>query len=250
MMTDFKNKLKDMTSAAVGPTLEIVSEVVLDGAAGVVVPGVGNAILSYKQNRMERRIEGTLQQLIDRQDELNNNIMRLTDEIAAQNIKNLYFEMLLDYAINEPQEDKLKYFVNGYINVAGIPNPQEDVVRTFYDTLAQMNLLDIRVFRLYTPNRDGDNHAQIMEDYQIDSSQYNIIRTKLARLGLILSTNDEKRDETTDAVVRYLEDVSKGRSNARLHVNQVSRSASYRISGYGRKFIQFIESQCNESSDV
>lgn len=250
MMNDFKNKIKDMTSAAVGPTLEIVSEVVFDGAAGAVVPGVGNAILSYKQNRMERRIEETLQQLISRQDELNNNIMRLTDEIAAQNIKNMYFEMLLDYAINEPQEDKLKYFVNGYINVAGIPNPQEDVVRTFYDTLAQMNLLDIRVFKLYTPNRNGDNPAQIKEDYQIDSSQYNIIRAKLARLGLILSTNDEKRDENTDALVKYLEDVSKGRSSARLHVNQVSRSSSYRLSSYGRKFIQFIESQYTESSDV
>ena len=70
-MEDFKNKIKDMTSAATGPTLEIVSEVFLDGVAGTVVPGVGNAILSYKQNRMERRIESTLQQLIERQDELN-----------------------------------------------------------------------------------------------------------------------------------------------------------------------------------
>lgn len=245
-MNDFKNKIKDMTSAAVGPTLEIVSEVAFDGAAGVVVPGVGNAILSYKQNRMERRIEGTLQQLIDRQDELNNNIMRLTDEIAAQNIKNLYFEMLLDYAINEPQEDKLKYFVNGYINVASIPNPQEDVVRTFYDTLAQMNLLDIRVFKLYTSD-NNDTYYNIMQDYSIDLYQFNMIREKLARLGLIHSVNDAKRDENTDAIVKYLEDMSKGKSSTKLKVKQVSRSESYRLSSYGYRFIDFIESTYNDN---
>lgn len=117
MIDDLKNKIKDMTNTTITPTLEIVSEVFLDGTTGAVVPGVGNAILSYKQNRMERRIEDTLRQLIERQDELNNYIMDLTNEIAVQNIKNMYFEILLYYTITEPQEDKLKYFVNGYINV-------------------------------------------------------------------------------------------------------------------------------------
>ena len=247
-MEDFKNKIKDMTSAAVGPTLEIVSEVFLDGATGAVVPGIGNAILSYKQNRMERRIEDTLRQLIERQDVLNNYIMGLTDEIAAQNIRNMYFEMLLDYAINEPQDDKIKYFVNGYIDVASIQNPQEDVVRTFYDTLAQMNLLDIRVFKLYTPSNNHDTYYNVIQDYNIDAYQYNMIREKLARLGLLYSLNDLKRDENTDAIVQYLEDVNKGRKNVKLKAKQVSRSESYRLSSYGNRFIKFIESQYNDES--
>ena len=133
MKKEFNDKLKDIASAAAGPTLEIVSENLIEGVAGTIVPGVGNIILSYKQNRLERRIEETIQMLIDRQDELNQKILSLTDEIDQQNIKGKYFEILMDYAINEPQEEKIKYLVNGYINIAGIPHPQEDVIRIFYD---------------------------------------------------------------------------------------------------------------------
>lgn len=47
--------------------------------------------------------------LIDRQDELNQKILSLTDEIDQQNIKGgNTFEILMDYAINEPQGRKNK----------------------------------------------------------------------------------------------------------------------------------------------
>lgn len=243
MKKEFNDKLKDIASAAAGPTLEIVSENLIEGVAGTIVPGVGNIILSYKQNRLERRIEETIQMLIDRQDELNQKILSLTDEIDQQNIKGKYFEILMDYAINEPQEEKIKYLVNGYINIAGIPHPQEDVIRIFYDTLAQVNFLDIRVLRLYTPTCN-DNFVNVMNDYQIDNYQYKMIQQKLARLGLLYSTNDQKRDENTDAIVKYLEELNKGK-NSKLRVNHVPRSESYTLSSYGYRFFDFIESEYN-----
>lgn len=241
-MGNMKEKLQDITSAAVGPTLDIVADALIDGVAGAVIPGVGNMILSYKQNRMERRVEETLQMLVDRQDELNTAINNLTEDMAKQ-IKGKYFEMLMDYSIDEAQEEKIKYLVNGYINVARIQNPQEDVVRSFYDTLAQMNMLDIRVLKLYTFSVD-DNAYQIMEDYNIDSFQYNMVREKLARLGLIYSMNDMQRDQNIDGILAYLEDLNKGKK-ARLKAKRVSRSESFRLSGYGNRFIMFIESVYN-----
>ena len=51
MKKEFNDKLKDIASAAAGPTLEIVSENLIEGVAGTIVPGVGNIILSYKQTR-------------------------------------------------------------------------------------------------------------------------------------------------------------------------------------------------------
>ena len=149
-MSEFVNKIKDLTEAAAGPALELVSEAFIDGSIGLVVPSAGNMILSYKQQRMERRIVATLQTLIDRQEEFNNIIAEIQDKIDYQNMKGKYFEMLMDYSMDEPQEEKIEYLVNGYLNVARIPNPQEDVVRSFYDTLKQLNLLDIRVLRLYS----------------------------------------------------------------------------------------------------
>lgn len=238
-MGNFKEKMQDLTSAAVGPTLDIVADTLVEGVAGAVIPGVGNMILSYKQNRMERRVEETLQMLVDRQDELNAAINNLSGDMAKQ-IQGKYFEMLMDYSIDEPQEEKIKYLVNGYINMARIQNPQEDVARSFYDTLAQMNMLDIRVFKLYTFSVN-DNAYQIMEDYNIDTYQYDMIREKLARLGLIYSMNDMQRDKNIDGILAYLEDLSKGKK-AKLKAKRVSRSDSFWLSSYGDRFIRFIES--------
>lgn len=241
-MGNIKEKIQDLSNAAAGPTLEIVAETLLEGVTGAVIPGVGNMILAYKQNRMERRVVETLEMLVNRQDELNEAINNLSADMKEQ-IKGIYFEMLMDYSIDEPQEEKIKYLVNGYINVARIPNPQEDVVRSFYDTLAQMNMLDIRVLKLYTFSVN-DNAYQVMEDYGIDTFQYNMVREKLARLGLICSQNDMQRDQNIDNIVTYLEELGKGKK-ARLKAKKVSRSESFRLSGYGNRFIKFIESVYN-----
>lgn len=244
-MGKIKERIEDLASAAAGPALDVLSEVLIDGVAGSVVPGVGNMILAYKQNRMERRVEETLKMLVERQDEFNAAVNSLEDEMAKKDVEGKYFEILMDYSLDEPQEEKIKYLVNGYINVARIPHPQEDVVRSFYDTLKQMNLLDIRVFRLYNPfNTDDDSAYMVMKDYQIDEYQYNMVREKLARLGLIYSRNDLQRDENTDAIVSYLEDLSKGK-NTKLKAKKVSRSESYNMSSYGNRFIKFIESEYN-----
>lgn len=248
-MSEFMNRIKDLTEAAAGPALELVSEAFLDGAAGLVVPGAGNMILSYKQQRMERRIITTLQALIDRQEEFNSILTEIQDRIDYQNMTGKYFEMLMDYSMDEPQEEKIKYLVNGYLNVARIPNPQEDVIRSFYDTLKQMNLLDIRVLRLYS--YDGqDNAYNIMKDYQIDHYQYNMVREKLVRLGLLYSKNDLQRDKNQDAILDYLSDLSKGRAGKLRNVKKISRSESYLLSSYGNRFIKFIESEYHETVET
>lgn len=245
-MGNIKEKIQDLTSAAVGPTLDIVADTLIDGAAGAVIPGVGNMILSYKQNRMERRVEQTLQILVDRQDELNAAINNLSEDMTRQ-IKGKYFEMLMDYSIAEPQEEKIRYLVNGYINVARIRNPQEDVVRSFYDTMTQLNMLDLRVLKLYYSSV-SDSANKVMEDYNIDVYQYNMVREKLARLGLTYCLNDIQRDQNIDGILEYLENLGKGKK-AKLKVKKVSRKESFRLSGYGKRFIKFIESEYNGDAE-
>ena len=71
-----------------------------------------------------------------------------------------------------------------------------------------------------------------------------MIQQKLARLGLLYSTNDQKRDENTDAIVKYLEELNKGK-NSKLRVNHVPQSESYTLSSYGYRFFDFIESEHN-----
>ncbi len=246
-MENIKGKIQDLTNAAVGPTLDIVADTLIDGVAGAVIPGVGNMILSYKQNRMERRVEETLKKLVERQDELNQAINNLSDEMKEQ-IKGTYFEMLMDYSIDEPQQEKIDFLVNGYINIAKSQTAQEDVVRSFYDTLGQMNMLDIRVFKLYTFSND-DNCYKIIEDYQIDNSHYRMVQQKLVRLGLIYSKNDAQGDDNVDAILKYLEELGKGKK-ARLGAKKVSRSESFRITRYGNSFMKFIEDNYKEQTEA
>jgi len=246
-LENLKEKIQDLTSAAVGPTLDIVADTLIDGVAGAVIPGVGNMVLAYKQNRMERRVEETLRKLVDRQNELNEAIENLSSDMERQ-IKGTYFEMLMDYSINEPQEEKVDYLVNGYINIAKAGIAQEDVTRSFYDTLAQMNMLDIRVFKLYTFSND-DNCYKIIEDYQIDNSHYRMVQQKLVRLGLIYSKNDAQRDDNVDAILKYLEELGKGKK-ARLGAKRVSRNESFKITRYGSSFMKFIEDNYKEQTEA
>lgn len=246
-MGKFKEKVTDLAGASVGPVMDIVSTVLFDGTAGVLVPGVGNMILAYKQKRMERRIEQTLEMLVKRQDEFNSAVFALKDENAVKDIKTTYFDMMMDYAIDEPQDEKIQYLMNGYINTAKIQNPKEDVVRSFYDTLRQMNMLDIRVFKLYAfASIIDDSASKVMSDYEIDNSQYRMIQEKLERLGLIYSKSEETRDKNVDAIVSYLNDLSRGKK-ARLKTTRIiGNGKHYKLSKYGYRFIRFIETEYDE----
>lgn len=196
-------------------------------------------ILLYKQNRMEQRVEKTNQMIADRQEELNAAINNLTEDMAEQ-IKGKYFEMLMDYSIDEPQEEKIKYLVNGYMNVARMQNPQEDIIRSFYDTLEQMNMLDIRIFKLYTFS-NNDSYYNIIEDYQLEDSHYHMVQEKLVRLGLTCSQRDAQRDENVDFILKYLEELEKGKKT-KLEAKRTLRRESFKMTNYGYCFISFIES--------
>lgn len=242
-MEKLRNEIEDLTDAAVGPTLDIVAGTLIDGAAGTIIPGVGNMILSYKQNRMERRVQGILKKLVERQDELNQAIENLSEEMARQ-VEGKYLEMLMDYSIEEPQDEKIDYLVNGYINVAQLGSMQEDVVRSYYDTLAQLNMLDIRVLKLYT-YPENDNAFNILKECCIDKTQYQMIQEKLLRMGLLESRNELQRYENIDAIIKYLGEVSKGKKT-KLKTTKVSKFGNYKLSTYGYRLITFISSQYKE----
>lgn len=238
---DIKERIKNAIEPATGSVLDMASGMLLDGVTGVVVPGVGNMILSYKQKRMENNIEKALNKLVERQDELNEKLEKI-DSAASREVETRYFDMMIDYATESKQQEKIDYIVNGFINVCDIENPQEDVVMHYYDTLDEMTLLDIRMLKLYyypayigqEVNEKGDNIIKIMNDYGIDSNELSSIKEKLQRLGLIESKNDIDMDANLDAVIRFLAGKDK-----KLKTKRVSRSESFKITSYGRRFVEF-----------
>lgn len=236
-----KDRIKDVLEPATGALLDMSSGLLLEGVASTVVPGVGNMILSYKQKRMENNIEKALADLVERQDELNAKLEQISKE-REREIGSTYFDMMLDYALETKQEEKIEYLVNGFIHICDVENPREDVIMHYYDTLEELTLLDIRLLKLYyyppcldqEENEHGDNIFKIAGEYQIDNNELSSLKEKLQRLGLIESKNAINIEKNYEAIIRFLEGKDK-----KLKTKRISKSESYRITSYGRRFMKF-----------
>lgn len=234
-------RIKDAIEPATGSVLDMTSGILLDGTVGVVVPGVGNMILSYKQKRLENNIEKALSRLVKRQDELNEKLQSL-EENKARIIEGEYFDMMLDYAAEVRQQEKINYIVNGFINISDIETPRQDVIMMYYDTLQELTLLDIRLLRFYynllhmyvEPIETGDSIAKIMEENSLGNDELRYMQEKLQRHGLIESRNDIQQEENIKGIIRYLNQKDK-----KLKAKPVSKYESYKITRYGKRFMEF-----------
>lgn len=232
---------------AVGATIQALT----GGLLGAVAPAFLGAKLSYQQKRFERNIVKMLNSVIQRQEIVEQRLAQL-DPIARQKfIDGPYRDALFDNIISENQEQKVQDNINGYINLMGVENPNDDVVFNFFHTLSQMNELDIRVLRLYRSTIEmGEEHESfwdIMREENIDETQYNFIREKLCRLGMLDSENEAYRDENLDVLGKTLTELIK-----QLYANKpkevkvpklkrVSRTEFYRITKLGHQYLSFID---------
>lgn len=236
---EFEEKINNIIEPAVGPVMDIVGGLFLDEMAGVIVPGVGNLILSYKQQRTQKNLEEFISQIVKRQDELNEKLEGLEpDKLNA--IKNHYFGLVTDYVINVKQKAKIDYIVNGFINLIGIDENKEDIALLFYDTLDELNIMDIRVLKAKSVLYDGEESiSDIMQDYGIDVDQYRMIAEKLCRIGLLEDKNQELRDQNNDEIVKYLTSLEKNNKNTKLKCKKVLSGVNYRITKFGYRFLEF-----------
>lgn len=241
------DRLKELAEPAVGPVMEIGSEIVLDGTAGAMVPGVGNLILAYKQKRTEKNLEDYVSQIVDRQEELNERLNRL-DPDKLQKITGHYFGLVTDYALDVKQQEKIHFIVNGYVRITEMEELNADSLIMFYDTLDQMSLMDLAVLKSHSPRhaRDENNRAFLE---QLVPGQRRMIHEKLLRLGLLNSQNEKKMDDNVKHMAEYLQDVQKGKKNAKLKYDRLWGSDSYHLSEYGRSFLEFFMDRNGEEQN-
>lgn len=253
-----KEKIQDLADAIKGVAGEVVAEDAVpylakeilkgtaieaaSGAISMISPRIGGIMVAYQQKRWERNWERYLAIICERQDALNERLEQLNKEML-QKFKQDSFPLVSDFVQNEKQEEKIDMIVNGLINIASGMNAQDDIILMYYETLEQLSLLDIRILRLYFSAYNGsedDNIQKVIQECQIDSSQVKLVREKLDRLGLIQSRNEEKTSENIESIIQYLNDVSKGKKNAKLrHIKHVPKSETYKITSFGVRFIRF-----------
>lgn len=241
------DKLKEIAEPAVGPVMDMVSGAVLDGAAGALVPGVGNLILSYKQQRTEKNLEMFISLIVARQDEFNERLSKLDTE-KLQKITNHYFGIVTDYVLDVRQQEKINFIVNGYINMADIHDLNDDAVIMYYDVLDQMTLIDIAMLKSHHRKyfRDESN-IEYLE--RLIPDQRRLINEKLLRSGLLSSQHEKKMDNNIQNIGSYLQDLQNGKKTTKLKYEKVWGSDSYRLTDYGRRFLEFFMNE-NQVEDV
>lgn len=159
--------------------------------------------------------------------------------------RSLYVEMLLDNIIDESQEEKIQWNVNGFVNMM-TNESNENIMQIFFDTLAELTALDVDTLKIYQVFADVD-WRDIEAKYGIDSERLRLVKEKLVRLGLLYRKNDQLRDNNIDGITEYLKkvDVESRSRNPKVvklpnSIKKIGTVESYRITPLGSSLLQSI----------
>lgn len=217
---------------------------VIGSIVGAIVPRANGIILSYKQNRFERNVKNMLRQLSNRLTTLEANYLALSEDMQKQ-ITGVYVEMMLDNVVDERQEEKIRWNVNGFVNLMS-EDTNEDIIQIFFDTLSELTSLDIDTLKLYQYNSGVDAY-DLKDKYGIGPDRLSMVKEKLVRLGLLSRKNDTQRDKNLDAVTEYLQKREKEAKKSRPQeirlpsaIKKISGLETYKITTLGFGFLTSI----------
>ncbi|GAA0348524.1 hypothetical protein GCM10008931_44740 [Oceanobacillus oncorhynchi subsp. oncorhynchi] len=233
---------------------DLAGELMVDGISSFI-PGVSGAVSSYKRIRAEKNLTKLVYHLHNNHDKLIENLSKQTDENREKLDELLQF--VLEIAIDEYQDEKIEYMVNGYINLTEHEEITSDFVMLYYDMLKQLRMVDIAVLRLYFRKTylydSKENHEtfqHVMEKHGMSYEQYNSVRETLKRNGLLeLEIKDDVDDDMSkledgiNKVVNYIEHINSKRKSrppkiSNVKIKQKSKER-VKLSKFGRDFYEF-----------
>jgi hypothetical protein len=93
-------------------------------------------------------------------------------------------------------------------------------------------------------------YQDVLDEFQIEYEQYDAVREKLARIGLLETKRDrevEKLYKNVEALGKYIQDLSKNKSS-RLSLDRLSKNDGYHMSKFGRNFLEFFVEEFKEEA--
>lgn len=234
---------KSITSAAGDFAADAVSS---------IIPGLSGAVQNFKRIRFERNMKKVTEELHSKLNEVHLNLESKTLEQREQ-IDEL-FQYVLDAAMDEQQEEKIKYMVNGFVNITEHDSISEDFVLTYYDVLKELRIIDISVLRLIYSSRyffdqeSRETFQDVMERHGITYEQYEAVRRNLLRIGLLTTKTDlnvaddiKEISKTFKDLISYLEKLTASKSSRlpKLKEPKLKSKEQLEISKFGRDFVKF-----------
>ena len=238
----FPEIVKQYGESVVGEILAgLLGEIV-----GAVFPRLNGIRLSYKQNRLESNVCYLFGVLMNYQTMLEDRLRILESKEDTKDFLRFSTELLLDNIVDEIQQSKVSYSVNGYVNLLHTDDANPDMALMFFRTLAQLSDLDIRVLRVFDYSEATETVYDVMEETGIDNEQYRFVKEKLERFGVLQSKNQQLADENQELIVKYLQLLDKDSRSSRPkgvklpRFNRISRTDSHKITSLGRQYLRLI----------
>ncbi len=218
---------------------------------GAICPRFNNIRLSYKQNRLERNVSMVLNRLVVSQETLAARIEELEKTKEGKHFVQQSSEMLLDNIIDEIQPSKVKYSVNGYVNLLQTENANFDMALMFFKTIAELNDIDIRVLRTYDWRAQNQEKTIAPFNSEFDYEQLRYIKEKLVRFGLLRSKNEELNEKNQEVIIDFLLRFHKDFTSKKPKgvkspkFKKIPSSDSYKITSLGFGLLQLISEHCD-----
>jgi hemerythrin len=238
--------------AAKSSITSIVGDLLVDTASSLV-PGVSGAVQGYKRARFESNITTFTGELHTRIEEIRVNLEEKTDE-QKEKIDQL-FNYVMDYVIDEQQEEKIHYMVNGFVTITEHKEISDDFVLTYYDVLKELRMVDISVLRLMYSSRyifdqeTRETFQDVMERHGISYEQYESVRRNLLRIGLLTTKTDLNITDDLEEIVKKFKDLYAyldkltdpkfKRSLPTLKMPKLKSKENFELSKFGRDFVKF-----------
>ncbi|KML36384.1 hypothetical protein [Cytobacillus firmus] len=229
-----------------------IGEIAIDTGASLI-PGLSGAISGYKRARFERNIKNFTVELSSRMDEIRINLENKTEEQKIK-IENLY-NYVMDYVIDEQQEEKIEFMVNGFVNITEHDQITDDFVLTYYDVLKDLRMVDLSVLRLMysswylADQEEKETFYDVMDRHGIDYDQYESVRRNLLRMGLFITSTDlsiiddfKEITKSFNEIYKYLDKLTNPRhkgSLPRLKEPKIKSKDRLQISKFGKEFVEF-----------
>ncbi|GGB01838.1 hypothetical protein ERX37_00165 [Macrococcus hajekii] len=252
-----------IADSAKNTTTSLLGDLLIDTTAGAI-PGIGGALQGIKLKRLEKNIHKLIFELASRLSEVNEDLKkRITDHDEQLNEA---FEYIFEYAAEEKQEEKIKYMVNGFLNLAKYDGViSNEFIITYYDVLKTLRLIDIGVLKFmydvkYRPFDNEHDLKDLLNTFNINYDQYQSVRVNLERMGL-LSTKIQSNivkdlDEISDKIdeihkyLSVLDDPKKLKRLSKPKSLKFKSTDKFEISKFGREFVKFfIEEEKKNGED-
>lgn len=197
---------------------------------GSIAPYIGSAITTHRINRLKKHLEGYGQRLVIIEEKLIHK-----DDKFVQFLQEKVFPFILEDMMNEAQDEKIEFLINGFENIINREFTDQDKIIAYCDVLRQLRIDELKRLITYTqeykrlglsnikhlhPNATKEEY----EEYYENKAYARYIDNRLINLGLI-----------------EIELSAKGSTWGDLSKVTNPSNASKRITSFGLRLIRFFD---------